>query len=312
MAMLKSVLVPLAVLSFVGLSTFTGAASASSHNSAADIARANALIQNQDYSGAAGVLEPLASAGDSRAQCLLGDLYALEKGGAVSGEAAAKLYNAAIFAKGADRADLTVPPWPHHPKDLQNLIERASGGDLVAKNELAFLYQNGLGVAKDSAAAEKLYKEAADCDDPEALNNLAVIYFSKSRDDHPLTEIVEMLKKSEAQGNLDAMANLGWLYEKGLGLPKDPALSLALTTKAAAHGIAAAEYNLGYFYQRGIGVERDLEKSEFLYLKAKLNNNIRPALYFGFMHEKLPRPKISSMHVKQRPAAKLSSILHSL
>jgi hypothetical protein len=72
----------------------------------------------------------------------------------------------------------------------------AQGGDKVAQTYVGEIYEKGMGVPPDYAAAASWYKRAAD------------------------------------QGYPRALINLGFLYEQGLGVPKDPVTALQLYRKA--------------------------------------------------------------------------------
>ena len=86
----------------------------------------------------------------------------------------------------------------------RHLAER---GDPVGEARLGYLYQAGLGVQQDFAAAAQWYRLAAD------------------------------------QGNIAAQNNLGSLYEKGQGVPQDLVQSAVWYSLAAAQGNPDAARN---------------------------------------------------------------------
>ncbi len=59
------------------------------------------------------------------------------------------------------------------------------------------------------------------------------------------------------QGNAGAQYNLGIMYYKGQGVPRDDAEALQWFRKAAEQGYAKAQYNLGVMYGNGRGVPQD-------------------------------------------------------
>ena len=59
------------------------------------------------------------------------------------------------------------------------------------------------------------------------------------------------------QGNADAQYNLGYMYQKGLGVPQDDKTAVKWYTLAAKQGNALAQSNLGLMYQKGRGVPQD-------------------------------------------------------
>ncbi len=59
-------------------------------------------------------------------------------------------------------------------------------------------------------------------------------------------------------GDAAAQLNLGNLYVKGEGVPKDAALAVSWYRKAADQGDADAQNSLGVQYYAGVGVPKDL------------------------------------------------------
>ena len=76
-----------------------------------------------------------------------------------------------------------------------------------------------------------------------------------------LGKAAELYQKAAAQGYAGAQNNLGWLYEKGKGVPKDLNKARELYQKAADQGYAAAQNNLARLYQNG---GRDGSQHSFL------------------------------------------------
>jgi len=59
------------------------------------------------------------------------------------------------------------------------------------------------------------------------------------------------------QGDASAQNNLGWMYEKGQGVPQDYKTAVKWTTLAAEQGDADAQFNLGVMYHEGKGVPQN-------------------------------------------------------
>lgn len=55
---------------------------------------------------------------------------------------------------------------------------------------------------------------------------------------------IAQLQREAQDGNPDAQYDLGYMYENGLGVPKDEAKALELYQKAADQGHSAAQNNL--------------------------------------------------------------------
>ena len=111
-------------------------------------------------------------------------------------------------------------------KQAARWLERAAKQGLApAQFRLGGLYEKGIGVKKDLAAARDLYAAAAD------------------------------------KGNGKAMHNLAVLYAEGINGPPDYRTAAHWFRKAADHGIADSQYNLAILYARGIGVEQNYARS---------------------------------------------------
>jgi TPR repeat protein len=71
------------------------------------------------------------------------------------------------------------------------------------------------------------------------------------------------------QGDIIAANNLGYLYDSGTGVPKDPAKAVFWYRKVAEAGAAIGQLNLGNAYWYGRGVEKDpVEAVKWLTLAA--------------------------------------------
>ncbi len=87
------------------------------------------------------------------------------------------------------------------------------------------------------------------------------------------------LRTNAEHGIPEAEHYLGWLYDTGVGIPRDPAGAASWYRKAADQGFALAENNLGVYYENGYGVGKDLGEALKWYrlaanqgLPAALNN----------------------------------------
>ena len=68
---------------------------------------------------------------------------------------------------------------------------------------------------------------------------------------------ISELRRAAQQGDADAQYNLGWIYAKGEGVPKNDAEAVAWYRRAAEQGYADAQYNLGWMYAKGEGVPKN-------------------------------------------------------
>ncbi len=70
------------------------------------------------------------------------------------------------------------------------------------------------------------------------------------------------------EGDADAQAYVGEIYEKGLGLEPDYAIAINWYLKAAQQGNTRAQLNLGYMHETGLGVRADKTQAMNWYRKA--------------------------------------------
>ncbi len=70
------------------------------------------------------------------------------------------------------------------------------------------------------------------------------------------------------EGNAEAQATVGEIFEKGLGGVADPEMAALWYRKAATQGNTRAQINLGHLYEKGIGVEQSLPEALNWYRKA--------------------------------------------
>lgn len=127
----------------------------------------------------------------------------------------------------------------------------SDGGDPVAQNVMALLYEEGLaGLPLDIARAMELYEASA------------------------------------AAGWWVAQRNLGTILRDGIpGVPADPQRALALMTKAHEQGQAAATLDLAHMYWDGVGTEVDLVEARRLLEIAAAQNDDNALNDLGVLFE---------------------------
>jgi TPR repeat protein len=130
----------------------------------------------------------------------------------------------------------------------------AASGHVEATCHLAILFQVGQGVSggKNTYEADRLYGDAATAGSAHAKCNLAM----SSSQSAP--QRVELTKQAAEAGHLQAMCNLGNMYQHGdETMPNDAALAFSWWEKAADAGSAIGMYNVGIAFRDGIGVAVD-------------------------------------------------------
>jgi TPR repeat protein len=111
------------------------------------------------------------------------------------------------------------------------------------------------------------YWQAAQAGDPRAQNELGYCYEHGLGVAKDPQDAVKWYRKAAEAGNSAGQNNLGYCYEHGLGVAKDPEEAVLWYRKAAEAGNAAGQYNLGHCYHHGIGVAKDPEEAVLWYRK---------------------------------------------
>ncbi len=143
-------------------------------------------------------------------------------------------------------------------------LAAAEKGLLLAQYNLGVLFETGLGTERDFERARYWYGKAAEQGDREAQYRLGRLYEAGERGvPRDLSQAVIWYTRSAEQGYAPAQNNLGTLYESGFGgVDKDPPRAVHWYHTAACLGHALAQYNLGQCYLRGFGVRQDLRKGQ--------------------------------------------------
>ncbi|OAI54786.1 hypothetical protein AYO44_14240 [Planctomycetaceae bacterium SCGC AG-212-F19] len=166
------------------------------------------------------------------------------------------------------------------------LVQAAEQNDAVAQTIVGTMYSDGLGVARDSAAALQWLRKAADQNLPLAQANLGVMYEhgeGVARDD---TEAARWFRKAADQNSAIAQAYLGDLYREGRGVPRDECEAARLYGLAAAQNFPHAQTNLGYMYEHGCVVGCNPSQAVWLYWQAAQQNFAVAQANLGTMYEK--------------------------
>jgi hypothetical protein len=105
----------------------------------------------------------------------------------------------------------------------------AAEGSTEAKFGLGLIYDLGLGVPRNSAAALRWYLEAA------------------------------------SDGHADAQFNVAVMLDAGTGVPRDPAAAATWYARSAANGNARAQFNLAMLYEDGVGIPKNPDLARVWY-----------------------------------------------
>ena len=124
---------------------------------------------------------------------------------------------------------------------------------------------------EDASSAEmrlsQLQKQA-DSGDADAQRNLGAMYAKGEGVPKDATKAVEWYGKAAAQGNTDAQVALALMYREGTYAPKDYTKAAEWFQKDAEQGNAVAQTALGFMYMKGDGVREDYAMAAQLFQKA--------------------------------------------
>ena len=91
------------------------------------------------------------------------------------------------------------------------------------------------------------------------------------------------LIKPDAQTDPEAMNMIGFMYNRGLGIQKNPEEAYKWYRKAAEAGLAVSQFNVGLMYQYGRGVQKNIPEAVKWFRKAAEQNHASAELKMGYL-----------------------------
>jgi TPR repeat protein len=162
------------------------------------------------------------------------------------------------------------------------LHQAADKGSIDALTELGFLVASGRGAAKDDAAAAGFYQQAADKGSALAMNNLAYMYETGRGVTKDVGHAISLYRKAADGGSALAASNLGGLYRDGKGVPRDMGEAVRYLKKAVDLGENTGMYKLGLLYRDGNGVLQDKVEAVRLFQLAADRGNAEATTELGY------------------------------
>jgi TPR repeat protein len=156
------------------------------------------------------------------------------------------------------------------PEAIGVYRKAADKGSSSAMVELGVLLGTGAGVAKDQAAARKLFERAAEAGNPRGVSNLAALGGGAVSDP---VKARALLAKAAETNSAEAQYQLGLMTAEGSGGPQDDVAARALFEKAAAQDHSGALERMGAFAQSGRGGPKDASAAKAYYEKAAVLGN---------------------------------------
>jgi TPR repeat protein len=197
----------------------------------------------------------------------------------------------------ADQAD--APPWASAPipsedakcstcdgfrlmsmgeyaRAIDIFQRRAAEGDPAAMDDLAWMYEQGLGVPADVAQAFRLYMKAASLNDSTGQMSVGNMYMRGAGAPADVGQAMKYLRLSADNGNADALTELGKIYQHGMaGVPVDYAQAMVFYRKAAPTGSSDAMNQIGFMFEHGLGVTANQDTAWCWYQWSSVQGNGR-------------------------------------
>ena len=179
---------------------------------------------------------------------------------------------------------------PSQKPSLQLLTCSRCGGELEAKGDGTYhcrycrsIYKDGAYIGEEPIL-KKEPKPSPKADPKEAER----IYQNGKRlaNSGDLEGAAKEYKKAAEMGNAMAQVSLGYAYQHGLGLPKDPAEGTKWYRLSAEQGYSLGQFNMGVLYRDGIGVKQDYAEALKWFRKAADQGDIDALNSLGFAYEK--------------------------
>ena len=124
-------------------------------------------------------------------------------------------------------------------------------GDAEGQNNIAYLYERGMGVKQSYQNAKIWYELAAAQGLPEAKHNLAMLTYQGHINGRDTRKSVEWFREAADAGLLQSVYMLGVLYMEGEGVFKNYDKAFEQFMRAAKRGDPRAQYMVGAIYAEG-------------------------------------------------------------
>jgi len=119
------------------------------------------------------------------------------------------------------------------PLAVKEFRAGAATNDVSCQYNLAIMYEQGIGVAKDEKEAVVWYRKAAEQGNANAQFNLGVLYENGRGTTVDFAQANQWYRKAAVQGDALAIGNLGMLYVRGDGVKVDKVAGVALLLQSA-------------------------------------------------------------------------------
>jgi TPR repeat protein len=154
-------------------------------------------------------------------------------------------------------------------------------------NNLAYLYDNGLGVDEHNWYAFRYYKKACDLGELEGCYNQGTMYYRGEGTKASKYRAAKIFSSMCEKGVGSACNDLAYMYSHGIHLRKDIFEAISLYSDACQYGEASGCNNLGNMYENGsFGVSKDRVKAERFFIKGCELDDAESCNKLGYLYGK--------------------------
>lgn len=152
--------------------------------------------------------------------------------------------------------------------DAVNRMKQEKGrSEPEAFEKIGDMYQQGDDLPRNSSAAMKWYRKAAENGGPAMQVKLASLLLDSQSSASNYPEVYSPCAKAAEQHYAPAAACMGELYRDGSGVERNFSMAVKWFREAAGRGSSLAVLRLGQMYSKGEGLKQDkLSAYEFVYL----------------------------------------------
>ena len=169
---------------------------------------------------------------------------------------------------------------------ISNICRHAKIGNVLAQNNLGYMYRNGVEFPRDYTKAIKWYTRAAKAGNVLAQSNLGYMYDKGLGVEPNSNQAIKWYKRAAKQGYAAAQTNLGLSYQRGLGVAQDYKKAFKWCMKAAEQDYSDAQANLGIIYRNGLGVAQDYKQALTWHTRAAGRENKVAQIHLSDMYMK--------------------------
>ncbi len=193
---------------------------------------------------------------------------------------------------GAQRKARSNAKRPRVPRALQELRQKALGGDVAAMLRLARAHDPDSigfeipGARKSLVEAARWYRRAAQAGNAQAQYRLArIVHLGGKGIRQSASTALVLYRAAARQGHPQAMLWLGWALMHGEGTRKDPEKARKWFRKAADAGERRAMTALGLMFLTGEGAPRNLKLAREWFVRAARQQEAWAINDLAAMHE---------------------------